>query len=62
MVHCTLHCFVGFHERRFKWLTYAVFILQSPPKLDSPLFELIEAEAKAEKVDPGLHDLQTNIF
>lgn len=46
----------------FHGINWALLRCQSPPKLDTPLFELIEAEAKAEEVDPGLKDLQTNIF
>ncbi|KAK1373644.1 putative LOV domain-containing protein [Heracleum sosnowskyi] len=46
----------------FHGINWALVRCQSPPKLDSPLFELIEAETKAEAVDPELQDLQTNIF
>lgn len=46
----------------FHGINWALLRCQSPPKLDSPLFELIEAEAKAEEVDPDLQDLQKNIF
>lgn len=54
--------FVGFTVKKLQCLTYALFAIQSPPKFDSPLFELIEAETKDEEINPGLQDLQTNIF
>ncbi|CAK9167291.1 unnamed protein product, partial [Ilex paraguariensis] len=33
----------------------------NPPKLDAPLFETTEAK-ELKDIDPGLQDLQTNVF
>lgn len=35
---------------------------QNPPELDAPLFDGTDAEKGAEVVDPGLDDLQKNVF
>lgn len=36
--------------------------MQNPPELDAPLFEATDAEMEAKVVDPGLDDLQKNVF
>lgn len=35
---------------------------QNQPELDAPLFEAMDAEKEAKVVDPGLDDLQENVF
>lgn len=42
-------------------MTRFCMIFQNPPKLDAPLFGT-EDETEDTEVDPGLQDLQTNVF
>lgn len=37
-------------------------LFQNPPELDAPLFSETDAGKGAEVVDPGLDDLQKNVF
>nr|AML77920.1 putative LOV domain-containing protein [Griselinia littoralis] len=46
----------------FRGINWALIRCQNPPKLDAPLFGTTEDEAEVKEVDPGLHDLQTNVF
>nr|AML76882.1 putative LOV domain-containing protein [Polyscias fruticosa] len=46
----------------FRGINWALVRCQSPPKLDVPLFGTTEDEKEAKEVDPGLLDLQTNVF
>ncbi|XP_019199255.1 PREDICTED: phototropin-1 isoform X1 [Ipomoea nil] len=48
------------HHPFFKGVNWALVRCVSPPKLDAPLFET--AAEKEEKFDPGMEDLQINIF
>nr|AML78772.1 putative LOV domain-containing protein [Platyspermation crassifolium] len=43
----------------FRGINWALVRCQNPPKLDTPIFEATEDE---KEVDPGLEDLQTNVF
>nr|AML79610.1 putative LOV domain-containing protein [Sambucus canadensis] len=45
----------------FRGINWALIRCMNPPKLDAPLFGTTEDE-KDIKVDPGLQDLQTNVF
>lgn len=36
--------------------------VQNPPQLEAPLFDTTEAEKGAKLVDPGMQDLQINVF
>nr|AML78780.1 putative LOV domain-containing protein [Loropetalum chinense] len=45
----------------FRGVNWALVRCVDPPRLDAPLFET-EAEKEAKLVDPGLLDLQTNVF
>nr|AML79466.1 putative LOV domain-containing protein [Hamamelis virginiana] len=46
----------------FKGVNWALVRCVDPPRLDAPLFGTTEAEKEAKVVDPGLLDLQTNVF
>nr|AML76398.1 putative LOV domain-containing protein [Phelline lucida] len=46
----------------FRGINWALVRCENPPKLDRPVFEETEAENKFKVVDPGLEDLQTNVF
>nr|AML76888.1 putative LOV domain-containing protein [Wrightia natalensis] len=45
----------------FRGVNWALIRCRKPPELDTPLFGSTDAE-KDFKVDPGLEDLQTNVF
>nr|AML76333.1 putative LOV domain-containing protein [Myodocarpus sp. BC-2016] len=45
----------------FRGINWALVRCQKPPKLDAPLFGT-EDEMEVKEVDPGLQDLQTNVF
>nr|AML77124.1 putative LOV domain-containing protein [Alangium chinense] len=45
----------------FRGVNWALVRCMDPPKLEAPLFGTTEAE-KEVKIDPGLEDLQTNVF
>ncbi|CAI9105241.1 OLC1v1004124C1 [Oldenlandia corymbosa var. corymbosa] len=45
----------------FKGVNWALVRCMSPPELDTPIFGTAEAE-KDSKVDPGMQDLQSNVF
>ncbi|KAL3530663.1 hypothetical protein ACH5RR_009985 [Cinchona calisaya] len=45
----------------FKGINWALVRCMNPPEVDAPLFGKTEAEEDF-KVDPGLEDLQTNVF
>nr|AML77128.1 putative LOV domain-containing protein [Stylidium adnatum] len=46
----------------FRGINWALVRCQSPPKLDAPVFGGAEDENEAKEVDPGLDDLQKNVF
>lgn len=39
-----------------------IFFIQNPPQLDAPVLGRNEAEKEVKAEDPGLLDLQTNVF
>ncbi|CAK9166705.1 unnamed protein product [Ilex paraguariensis] len=45
----------------FRGVNWALVRCMNPPKLDAPLFETTEAK-ELKDIDPGLQDLQTNVF
>nr|AML78534.1 putative LOV domain-containing protein [Pittosporum resiniferum] len=46
----------------FRGINWALVRCQKPPKLDAPVFGTTENETDVKAIDPGLQDLQTNIF
>nr|AML77471.1 putative LOV domain-containing protein [Lobelia siphilitica] len=46
----------------FRGINWALVRCQNPPKLDAPVFGDTESEKEVKAVDPGLEDLQTNVF
>nr|AML79437.1 putative LOV domain-containing protein [Nandina domestica] len=46
----------------FRGINWALVRCTNPPTLEAPAFEMIEAEEEVKVVDPGLLDLQTNVF
>ncbi|KAL5581148.1 hypothetical protein UlMin_013590 [Ulmus minor] len=46
----------------FRGINWALVRCMEPPKLDAPLFETTEAEQAEKVVDPGMQDLQINVF
>ncbi|GMY10712.1 putative LOV domain-containing protein [Fagus crenata] len=50
------------HHPFFRSVNWALVRCMNPPELDVPLFGTSEAEKEAKIVDPGLEDLQKNVF
>nr|AML76667.1 putative LOV domain-containing protein [Ulmus alata] len=46
----------------FRGINWALVRCMEPPKLDAPLFETTDAEKAEKVVDPGMEDLQINVF